>query len=88
VPRWRVGTVTGLAVAFSPLVGGAITDYLGWRWIFLIDVPTSAVALVVGAFSIRDKVPTGPEDATVLQPCTGRTGKAWPFSPPPSPSWS
>jgi len=74
--RWRAalavwGTVTGLAVAFSPLVGGAITDYLGWRWIFLIDVPTSAVALVVGAFSIRDKVPTGPEDATVLQPVHG-----------------
>ncbi len=74
--RWRAalavwGTVTGLAVAFSPLVGGAITDYLGWRWIFLIDVPTSAVALVVGAFSIRDKVPTWPEDATVLQPVHG-----------------
>lgn len=74
--RWRAalavwGTVTGLAVAFSPLVGGAITDYLGWRWIFLIDVPTSAVALLVGALSIRDKVPVGPEDASVLGPVHG-----------------
>ncbi len=91
--RWRAplavwGTVTGLAVAFSPLVGGAITEYLGWRWIFLVDVPTSAVALLIGALSIRDKVPVGPEDASVIGPCTGRTGKAWPFSAPPSPSWS
>ena len=60
--RWRAalavwGTVTGLAVAFSPLVGGAIASYLGWRWIFLIDVPTCAVALLVGALSIREKEP-------------------------------
>ena len=74
--RWRAalavwGTVTGLAVAFSPLVGGAITNYLGWRWVFLVDVPTSAVALLVGALSIRDKVPAGPEDGSVLGPVHG-----------------
>jgi hypothetical protein len=74
--RWRAalavwGTVTGLAVAFSPLVGGAITHYLGWRWVFLIDVPTSAVALLVGALTIRDKEPVGPEDGSVLEPVHG-----------------
>ncbi|MGA3220132.1 MAG: MFS transporter, partial [Acidimicrobiales bacterium] len=74
--RWRAalavwGTVTGLAVAFSPLVGGAITYYLGWRWVFLIDVPTSAVALLVGALTIRDKEPVGPEDGSVLEPVHG-----------------
>ncbi len=74
--RWRAalavwGTVTGLAVAFSPLVGGAITHFLGWRWIFLIDVPTSAVALVIGAFTISDKDPAGAEPGTVLEPVHG-----------------
>ncbi len=74
--RWRAalavwGTVTGLAVAFSPLVGGVITNYLGWRWIFLIDVPTSAVALLVGALAIRDKDPVGAEPGTVLGPVHG-----------------
>ena len=92
--RWRAalavwGTVTGLAVASSPLVGGAITHYLGWRWVFLIDVPTSAVALLVGALTIRDKEPgrAGGRERP-RRPCTARTGKAWPFSAPPSPSWS
>ena len=74
--RWRAalavwGTVTGLAVAASPLVGGAITHYLGWRWVFLIDVPTSAVALLVGALTIRDKEPVGPEDVSVPGPVHG-----------------
>ena len=74
--RWRAalavwGTVTGLAVAFSPLVGGAITHYLGWRWIFLIDVPTSAVALLVGAFTISDKDPAGAAPGTVLEAVHG-----------------
>ncbi|MGO9660615.1 MAG: MFS transporter, partial [Acidimicrobiales bacterium] len=74
--RWRAalavwGTVTGLAVAASPLAGGAITHYLGWRWVFLIDVPTSAVALLVGALTIRDKEPVGPEDVSVPGPVHG-----------------
>ena len=74
--RWRAalavwGTVTGLAVALSPLVGGAITQYLGWRWVFLIDVPTSAVALLLGALAIRDKDPAGSEPGTVLEPVHG-----------------
>lgn len=37
----------GLAVAVGPLVGGLLTDGLGWRWIFLVNVPLGAAAIAV-----------------------------------------
>ena len=37
----------GLAVAVGPLVGGLLTDGLGWRWIFLVNVPLGIAALAV-----------------------------------------
>jgi EmrB/QacA subfamily drug resistance transporter len=33
------GGVTGAALAIGPLVGGALTDELDWRWIFLVNLP-------------------------------------------------
>ncbi|MBH1935810.1 MFS transporter [Streptomyces sp. AV19] len=48
------GGVVGLAIAFGPLIGGALTDGIGWRWIFLVNVPVGAVALAVGAARMRE----------------------------------
>ena len=33
------GATTGIAVAVGPLVGGALTDGIGWESIFLVNVP-------------------------------------------------
>src|ERR1035438_931612 len=41
------GAVTGGAVAVGPLVGGAITSAIGWRWIFFLNVPIGAVAIII-----------------------------------------
>jgi EmrB/QacA subfamily drug resistance transporter len=35
------------AVALAPVVAGPLTD-ISWRWVFLINVPIGAVALIVG----------------------------------------
>jgi EmrB/QacA subfamily drug resistance transporter len=41
------GAVSGGAVAVGPLVGGAITTAIGWRWIFFVNVPIGVVAVVL-----------------------------------------
>ena len=40
------GATLAAATAVGPLVGGALVDGPGWRWIFLINVPIGAAALV------------------------------------------
>src|SRR3989440_8774700 len=41
------GATVGAAVASGPLVGGIITDTLGWRWVFFVNVPVGAFALLI-----------------------------------------
>ncbi|HTT86904.1 MAG TPA: MFS transporter, partial [Acidimicrobiales bacterium] len=39
------GAVIGGAVAVGPLVGGAITSTVGWRWIFFVNLPIGVLAV-------------------------------------------
>ena len=48
------GAVTGAAVAVGPLVGGAITSSIGWRWIFFLNVPIGVFAIVVTLLKISE----------------------------------
>ncbi|MBV9049528.1 MAG: MFS transporter, partial [Solirubrobacterales bacterium] len=41
------GAITGVAVAIGPVIGGALTSGLSWRWIFLVNVPIGVLAVVV-----------------------------------------
>jgi EmrB/QacA subfamily drug resistance transporter len=41
------GATVGSAVAIGPLVGGLLTDGLGWEWIFYINVPIGITAVVL-----------------------------------------
>src|SRR5262245_39697407 len=40
--------VFGLSSIIGPLIGGAITDHWGWPWVFYVNMPVGAVALIVG----------------------------------------
>jgi EmrB/QacA subfamily drug resistance transporter len=42
-----LGATTGLAVAIGPTLGGALTTWAGWEWIFLVNVPVGIVALAL-----------------------------------------
>ncbi|MEJ2701211.1 MAG: DHA2 family efflux MFS transporter permease subunit [Sedimentisphaerales bacterium] len=43
-----------LAPAIGPVLGGYLTDQLGWPWIFYINVPASVPALLLAAAFIHD----------------------------------
>jgi EmrB/QacA subfamily drug resistance transporter len=55
-------TLTG-ATAVGPLVGGALVDGPGWRWIFLINVPIGIAALVVTRLQLAESRPENPRRA-------------------------
>jgi EmrB/QacA subfamily drug resistance transporter len=48
------GGTIGVAVAVGPIVGGALTSTLGWRWIFFINVPIGIAALTVTVTRVRE----------------------------------
>ncbi|MEP6642611.1 MAG: MDR family MFS transporter [Gaiellales bacterium] len=42
-----MGAVFALASVIGPLLGGFFVDQLSWRWVFYVNIPVGAVALVV-----------------------------------------
>ncbi|MER7847850.1 DHA2 family efflux MFS transporter permease subunit [Kitasatospora sp. NPDC096077] len=48
------GAVNGAAAAAGPIVGGLLTEHLGWRWIFFINLPISVLAVVVTLRAVRE----------------------------------
>jgi EmrB/QacA subfamily drug resistance transporter len=57
------GGISGLAVAFGPLVGGAVVDGISWHWIFWLNVPLGLVLLPLALLRLDEsKGPFGRVD--------------------------
>ena len=62
-PPWERGKVLGLNVAavylglsMGPFIGGILTQYFGWRSIFLFCVPLEIIAMVLVYFKLKSEV--------------------------------
>ena len=48
------GGVVGISFALGPVVGGALVDSVGWRAIFLVNVPVGLAAIVLTALFVPE----------------------------------
>jgi EmrB/QacA subfamily drug resistance transporter len=48
------GATIGISVAIGPLLGGALTDGIGWQSVFLINVPVGVAAIGVTYWKLRE----------------------------------
>jgi len=52
-----IGAVFGVASVLGPLLGGFLVDNLSWRWVFYVNLPVGAIALVVISVALAKKNP-------------------------------
>lgn len=64
-PRRLLGTALGLNITVisaaqiaGPVVGGTLVSQLGWRWVFLFNVPVGVVGLSWAIVTLRRTTPT------------------------------
>ena len=48
-----MGPMIGVATVLGPLLGGYLTQYVSWRWIFYINIPIGIAALVVTGLVLK-----------------------------------
>ncbi len=53
--------VSAMALAIGPLVGGLLTEHIGWNWIFYVNVPVGLVGIVAARLIIPESRDTSHE---------------------------
>ena len=48
--------VWGLSSVAGPVIGGYLTDHVGWRWVFLVSVPFAVVAIIMLMVFVKESL--------------------------------
>jgi EmrB/QacA subfamily drug resistance transporter len=51
---------TAVAPALGPIIGGLLVTHASWRWVFLINIPVGAFAIVFGALFLTHQPEAAP----------------------------
>ena len=69
--------LAGVATAAGPLLGGWMVQTIGWRWVFLINIPLAVVVLVVALRHVPETAdPSAPRTFDLLGAALGALGLA------------
>ena len=70
LPENKAGLAGGLIIgaagfgnAMGPLLGGVLTDSVGWRWIFYVNLPIALFAILVTFFAVKNDTPDNQDEA-------------------------
>jgi EmrB/QacA subfamily drug resistance transporter len=53
----KVITVGSVGLMLGPVLGGVITEYLSWPWIFFVNLPIGIMAILIGIYKLEDMPP-------------------------------
>lgn len=61
-----LSSVWGVSALVGPALGGLLSEYASWRWIFWLNLPVGAAAITIIVFWLREQVERRPHRLDVL----------------------
>ena len=58
---WALGilmTIASLAIAAGPILGGYLTEFAGWNWVFFVNVPVGILSILLAIRYLPPDVPS------------------------------